>query len=361
MEGRMNKYRLLKMNSRGGRYYAEEIETGLRKSLKTADCDEAEKLLHALNESNRNPHLNQRMAHVYLAGSDPDALTRTWEDVTDAIIASKPAGSDSRYRWTTASKDTAYGLIRVKPLLSTTPDLLLAVLKKGTVSTNVYLRRIQNFALDMGWLPWPILRKKQFPKVRFKPKRGITECEHRRIIGREINPERRDFYELCWLLGGSQGDIASLTDEDIDWSDRLICYNRKKMLQRMQENPNLKPPMIKYGKKIEAVLKGRPSKGPLFPRLRTARSSDRATEFKQRCRGLGIEGVTLHSYRYGWAERARKAYYPQRCAQENLGQQSPAVHRAYAKNAAVTIPSLDEWEELVANKIIDINQMPKVA
>ena len=156
----MNKYRLLKMNSRGGRYYAEEIETGLRKSLKTADCDEAEKLLHALNESNRNPHLNQRMAHVYLAGSDPDALTRTWEDVTDAIIASKPAGSDSQYRWTTASKDAAYGFIREKPLLSTTPDLLLAVLKKGTVSTNVYLRRIQNFALDMGWLPWPILRKK---------------------------------------------------------------------------------------------------------------------------------------------------------------------------------------------------------
>ena len=226
----------------GGRYYAEEIETGLRKSLKKADRDEAENLLHALNESSRNPQLNQRMAHVYLAGSDPDALSPTCEDVTDPIIASKPADSGSHYRRNIASKDTASGLLREKPLLNTTPYLLLAVLKKGTVSTNVYLRRIQNFALDMGWLPWPILRKKQFPKVRFKPKRGITEHEHRRIIGREINPERRDFYELCWLLGGSQGDIASLTDEDIDWSDRLICYNRKKMLQRMQENPNLKPP-----------------------------------------------------------------------------------------------------------------------
>jgi hypothetical protein len=58
---------------------------------------------------------------------------------TDAIIASKPAGSGSHYRWTTASKDTASGLLREKPLLNTTPDLLLAVLKKGTVSTNVYL------------------------------------------------------------------------------------------------------------------------------------------------------------------------------------------------------------------------------
>jgi hypothetical protein len=28
----------------------------------------------------------------------------------------------------------------------------------------------------------------------------------------------------------------------------------------------------------------------------------RASEFKQRCDGLGIKGVTLHSYRYDWAE-----------------------------------------------------------
>lgn len=35
------------------------------------------------------------------------------------------------------------------------------------------------------------------------------------------------------------------------------------------------------------------------------RAGDRATEFKQRCQGLGIEGVPLHSYRYAWAERAK--------------------------------------------------------
>ncbi len=88
----MNKYRLLKMNSRGGRYYAEEIATGLRKSLKTADQKPAEKLLHALNESHRNPHLNQLMGQTYLAGRDPQAMTRTWQDVLAAIIASKPRG-----------------------------------------------------------------------------------------------------------------------------------------------------------------------------------------------------------------------------------------------------------------------------
>ena len=98
------------------------------------------------------------------------------------------------------------------------------------------------------------------------------------------------------------------------------------------------------------ILKRRPSTGPLFPYLATVRSSDRATEFKQRCKGLGITGVTLHSYRYGWAERARTAQYPLRSAQEALGQNSAAVHRAYAKNAAVTIPSLDEWEAQVLNR-----------
>jgi len=339
----MNKYRLFKMNSRGGRYYAEEIATGLRKSLKTPDREAAEKLLHAMNEASRNAQLNQLMGQAYMAGSDPLVMTRTWKDVIDSIIASKKEG-DTRHRWTSVGKDKAFKPILNLPLLRTNGEQLLAVINHGTVSTNVYLRRIQNYALDMGWLSWPVLKPKLFPKVHYKPKRGITAEEHQMILERETNQERRDFYELCWLLGGSQGDIASLNAEDVDWADRLICYNRRKLLQRMQDNPNLKPPMIKFGQKIEEVLKRRPAIGPLFPYLRTVRSSDRATEFKQRCAGLGITGVTLHSYRYAWAERARKAQYPRRSAEEALGHQSAAVHRAYAKNAAVMIPSLDEWE-----------------
>ena len=83
----------------------------------------------------------------------------------------------------------------------------------------------------------------------------------------------------------------------------------------------------------------------MFPYLRTVRAGDRATEFKQRCRGLGIEGVTLHSYRYAWAERARTCGYPERFAQEALGHNSKAVHRAYAKRAVVQVPSLEEYEQ----------------
>jgi integrase len=74
-------------------------------------------------------------------------------------------------------------------------------------------------------------------------------------------------------------------------------------------------------------------------------SLDRATEFHQRRQGLGIEGVSLHSYRYAWAERALKCGYPERFAQQALGHNSKAVHHAYSKHAEVTVPSLDGWEK----------------
>jgi integrase len=82
----------------------------------------------------------------------------------------------------------------------------------------------------------------------------------------------------------------------------------------------------------------------LFPYLSRVRAGDRATEFRSRCRQLGIVGVTLHSYRYAWAERAKTVGYPERFAQEALGHNSKAVHRAYAKRAQVTLPSLEKYE-----------------
>jgi len=89
----------------------------------------------------------------------------------------------------------------------------------------------------------------------------------------------------------------------------------------------------------------------LFPYLSIVRAGDRATEFGQRCRQLGIKGVTLHSYRYAWAERAKMAGMPERFAMENLGHNSKAVHRAYAKKALMKIPSLEEYEREATVKV----------
>ncbi len=105
------------------------------------------------------------------------------------------------------------------------------------------------------------------------------------------------------------------------------------------------PALIRFGEDVAAILKRRPQAGALFEYLRTVRPGDRATEFKQRCDGLGIKGVSLHSYRYAWAERALKCGYPERFAQQALGHNSKAIHHAYSKNAEVTVPSLDDWEK----------------
>lgn len=71
----------------------------------------------------------------------------------------------------------------------------------------------------------------------------------------------------------------------------------------------------------------------MFPHFGKQESAARATRFAERCQKLGIVGVSRHSYRYAWAERARASGYPERFAQEALGHTSAAVHRAYAKGA----------------------------
>jgi integrase len=67
--------------------------------------------------------------------------------------------------------------------------------------------------------------------------------------------------------------------------------------------------------------------------------------FIKRLNTVGISGVSLHSYRYAWAERAKSAGYPERFAMQALGQSSKAVHRAYAKKAQVVVPPLEDYEK----------------
>ena len=125
-------------------------------------------------------------------------------------------------------------------------------------------------------------------------------CGASGIIARELNPERRAFYELAWDLGASQSDIALLEADNIDWENNVISFRRRKTGRLSQ---------VHFDAEVEAVLKALSQSGPLFPYLQRVRAGDRSTEFKQRCVGIGITGVSLHSYRYAWAERARRCGY----------------------------------------------------
>ena len=67
----------------------------------------------------------------------------------------------------------------------------------------------------------------------------------------------------------------------MDWENKTISFFRKKTGV---------PVVVHLGREALDLLKDLPSQGPLFPYLSRVRSGDRATEFKQRCRALGIEG-----------------------------------------------------------------------
>ena len=323
-----------------GMWYAFDNVTGNSISFKTRVQSEAVQKINAMNETERQPGISLGLARVYLNATDPKLATRTWQDVMEDIVAKKK--DETRLRWDTAIKDKNFDCIRRLRVAETRPEHFDRALSDGKVSTNVYLRRIHNHALGMEWLLKSVIPRLQWPKPVFKTKRAITAEEHAAIILREQNTERRDFYELLWHTGAAQSDGACLRAEDINWEERTICFTRKKLKSR---GTNLKPTLFRFSAEIEALLKRRPAAGPVFPYLCTVRAGDRETEFHQRCIGLGIKGVSLHSYRYAWAERALKCGFPERFAQQALGHNSKAVHRAYAKHAEVTVPSLDDWEK----------------
>jgi hypothetical protein len=275
-------------------FYCEDTKDGKQESLKTKDKTEAKRLLAIKNEAHENragqlQSVNSKIARLYMLASDPRYSERTWRYVLDTIIRQKQG--ETANRWERVKADKALSHIWSKPIITTSSDDLLAAMNQGKVSTNVFLRRLHNYALDMGWLPEPIIVKRNWPKVRFKEKRSITVDEHKKIIDREKNPERRAFYELCWLIGASQGDVAQLDATAIDWNTHILTYYRQKTKNR----PNPIPAKLKIGESTAAVLKALPTSGPLFPNLRMVRASDRATEFKQRCEGLSIKGITLNT------------------------------------------------------------------
>jgi hypothetical protein len=328
------RYRLYR-RKKAGRYYIHDDVTGKQDSLHTTDRGTALRLFHSRGEAQQQPAVNLQIARAYLAASDSQIATRDWQFVIEEMVKLKKG--ETQHRWRTAIRDKAFDLIRHLPVLETRPENFLRVLETGKVSTNVCLRRIHNFALDMTWLPWPVIVKRQWPKVQFKDKRAISWDEHQAIVNRELSPERKAFYKLAWHLGASQSDLACLEAENIDWEHKVISFARKKTGSIA---------IMRFDDEVAEILRDLPGTGPLFPYLRTVRSGDRATEFHQRIAGLGIKGVSLHSYRYAWAEQAKKAGYPERFAQEALGHNSNAIHRAYARHAQVELPPLSEFERM---------------
>jgi len=200
----------------------------------------------------------------------------------------------------------------------------------------------------MGWLPTAIIPPKLWPESKGRKKRAITIQEHERIIESEKNIERRNFYQLLWEIGSAQIDAAMLTAENIDWQNHVLTYQRQKTGEWA---------CIQIGQRLETLLKNLPSQGRLFPRISQTTSGERSSDFWRRCRVAKVFGVSLHSYRYAWAQRARASGYPIRWAQNALGHNSRAVHLAYAQGVVAVCPSLENYEN---GRTDAARQLPRV-
>lgn len=323
-----------KLIPRGEYWYSENIETGKRKSLHTKSRDEAEKLVSVKNEENNNPQFNREMGTAYFKLSDPLLCKRTWEDVLTVFSEVGPAESTKDRKRRAFRKGGRFDIIRNINLVDTIAEDFHKIIIFGQTSNIQYLKQLQRYALDCQWLLQEVIanRKIIIPKSK-TIKRAVTTEEHRRIISAELNTERRAYYSMLWLTGAAQTDCANLCAENFDLVSSVLTYNRKKTKQDCR---------LSIGSQLKNLLEGLPQEGFLFPVIQDSPQNARATEFRRRCKTIGIEGISLHSYRYAFAERAYEANIPERFAMLALGHNSKAIHRAYAKGANVVCPALDD-------------------
>lgn len=172
------RYRLYRR--RNGVFYWQETIHRRRERFALTDRREAERLLNAMNESHREPTLNLNLARAYLAAHDPKMAERTWQAVMDEMATHGIPSTQARCARGFRSK--AYHPIRNQPLVQTTGEDLLAIIHANGNCVAHYLRWLHNLPLDLGWLPWPILAKRAWPKIRSQSKRAITAKEHAAVI-----------------------------------------------------------------------------------------------------------------------------------------------------------------------------------
>ena len=341
----MHRFRMFRRGN--GWFYSEDVLTRQQISLHTKDRKEAQVLLSVKNETYRVPMMNLMLAKTYLQKTHPEHISRTWGEVLDRLIEGLEEGVP-RQKWEQVRDSQPFARLRSIALFYMEDIHFWRVLNhpRATASTPRWLRQLRNYAMDMGWLLHRVLPKKAWPKPKPRPRRAITSEQHRRIIAKEPDLERRQYYQMLWFSGGAQTDVAHFHSDCVDKATQTIYYQRKKMRTR-----NMGHSRIPIGEEIRALLDQLPAEDWFFPTIRLESSSQRAAKFKKLCLRLGIQDVTLHSYRYALAERAFWSGMSEKEAMIYLGHKSRNRHHAYAKNAPTVALPLSYYEKQKAKAL----------
>ena len=259
-----------------------------------------------------------------------------WDSVISTIASvGSTSTKERKLREFTAPR---WSRLKALSLAETTGAYFLEVLNQGGVATSGYLASGQALALDTGMLSHPILPKRMWPRHSRKQKRAVTESEHCRLRSNSCHLWSA-YLEVLWQTGASQSDAAQLRIELTDLSQGVVNYHRQKTGTRAAQQ--LSPELTG----MLRDLAGDRRKGFFIPHIANLSANARASCFRKKCLTLKIEGISLHSYRYGWAERAFELGVPERLAMVALGHNSRAVHQAYAKGAKLVCPSLSDYSK----------------
>lgn len=319
---------------RGSVWYSEDSRTGRQTSLKTKNESEARQLIQARNTAANYPALNRAMAKSFLSLGDPELEKRTWAAVMERFCVRENPATEERHKRFVKSKPMKY--LRNLKLLDTNSNDFLHALEIGTRSTAEFLRTIESEAFKMGWILTPVLHPNLWPKTKRRKRKAITAEQHATLVATFKSEEWKNYLQMLWIIGASQTDGANLKASNIDWKKRILSYDRQKL-----EGRELPPACMQIGESLEKLLRKLPKEGPLFPHITTMNDRSRSCLMWKRCKRLKFENISLHSYRYAWAQRAKQAGLEVRFAQAALGHNSRAMAEYYAKDAVVVCPAID--------------------
>jgi hypothetical protein len=340
-----NRYRVYRRDN--GIHYIEDVVTKQQESLRTRDKKQALVLLVARNQAAAQPALNVTMAKAYLSGRSPELSTRNWSDVFEEMITAYDGSTKKRFQSFVKSAPVQH-LKRV-PLIETDASHFLNTMRhpRAGSSTNKWMRIVHNRALDLGWLLAPVLARKVWPAFRTKKGIPITLEQHRRLVEAEVDEEFARYLEVLWETGGAQTDIACLHRDNIDPFCQRLTFNRRKLERR-----SMGEVAIVIGDELKRILSTLPAMGFLFPTLAKQDDKVRSSRFRKVADRQGFTEVTLHSYRYAWARRAKSFGMPLREAMAHLGHGSKAVHQAYSESAEIVTLPLEFYEKQFKEKIL---------
>ena len=186
-------YRLFKRSN--GIYYVENNQTGKQSSLKTRDRREAEQLLNAHNQDSSQTQLNREIGLTFIKSSDPELANRTWQKVFDAVCSNCEQLNPEEGGYTERTD-----VIRHKPLIETTSDDPLRLLKPLGSFDNRHLKLAQNYAgnrLDRS----TSCRVSSGPRLRLSLKELLPLRSMSELFQQSKMPSRKAFYELLWWTG----------------------------------------------------------------------------------------------------------------------------------------------------------------